>query len=275
MPYSVARGAAPPVRECEIGAFKLGVDNAGVATVIFDRPPVNAISVEVYQALGDLVDHIEAGDDIRVVVLTALSGARAWCGGADLNDFVGMTSERRKERYDFINAQLPRFYQLDRPVIAAIEGAAVGVGMILAALCDMRVAANDAKFACPEIDYGLVAGGGGLFVHVNMPLAKVREMAFTGQAFTARELEPTGFFNYVVARDQVLPRAYELARKIAAKSLPAIRARKLTGASLQPRSWMDVYLDAQSRSGLLVAGEDAEEGVRAFLDGRPAQYKDS
>lgn len=263
------------VREQRIGAFTVGVDEAGVGSVLFDRPPVNAVSLDVYEDIGRLVEHVEASDDIRVVVLRGPPGARAWCGGADLNDFVGMTPERRKERYAFINAQLPRFYQLDRPVIAAIEGAAVGVGMILAALCDMRVAANDAKFACPEIDYGLVAGGGGLFVHVNMPLAKVREMAFTGHAFTARELEPTGFFNYVVARDQVLPRAYEIARKIAAKSLPAIRARKLTGSSLQPRSWMDVYLDAQSRSGSLVAGEDAEEGVRAFLDGRPAQYKDS
>ena len=263
------------VRETKIGAFTVQVDEAGIASTLFDRPPVNAVSLEVYGDLGRLVEHVESSEDIRVVVLRAASGARAWCGGADLNDFVGMTTERRKERYDFINAQLPRFYQLDRPVIAAIEGAAIGVGMILAALCDMRVAANDAKFACPEIDYGLVAGGGGLFVHVNMPLAKVREMAFTGQAFTARELEPTGFFNYVVARDQVIPRAMDLARKIASKSLPAIRARKLTGSSLQTRSWMDVYLDAQSRAGVLVAGDDAGEGVRAFLDGRPAQYRDS
>lgn len=263
------------MREAQFGAFHLQVDVAGKALVILDRPPVNAISLDVYANLGQLVDHIEGSDDIRVVVLRAQPHARAWCGGADLNDFVGMTPQRRKSRYDFINAQLPRFYQLDRPVIAAIEGAAVGVGMILAALCDMRVAANDAKFSCPEIDYGLVAGGGGLFAHVNMPLAKVREMAFTGEAFTARELEPTGFFNYVLARDQVVPRAMDLARKIAAKSLPAIRARKLMGVSLEPRGWMDVYLDAQSRSGALVAGRDAEEGVRAFLDGRPADYKDA
>ena len=261
-------------RESQIGAFRISVDEAGIGSVTFDRPPVNAISIEVYRDLGNLVEFVEASDEIRVLVLSAPKGARAWCGGADLNDFVGMTPEKRKERYSFINAQLPRFYQLDRPVIAAIEGAAVGVGMILAALCDMRVAANDAKFACPEIDYGLVAGGGGLFMHVNMPLAKVREMAFTGEPFTARELEPTGFFNYVVARDQVRTKAYEIARKIAAKSLPAIRARKLTGASLEARSWMDVYLDAQSRSGLLVAGSDAQEGVQAFLDGRPAHYTD-
>lgn len=262
------------VREVQIGAFRLQVDVAGKGLVIFDRPPVNAISLQVYDDLGRLVEAIEASSDIRVVVLRAQPGARAWCGGADLHDFVGMTPERRKERYAFINAQLPRFYQIDRPVIAAIEGAAIGVGMILAALCDMRVAANDAKFACPEIDYGLVAGGGGLFMHVNMPLAKVREMAFTGESFTARELEPTGFFNYVVARDQVVPRAMELARKIAAKSLPAIRARKSMGSSLEMRSWMDVYLDAQSRSAALVAGDDAEEGVRAFLTHREPTYRD-
>jgi enoyl-CoA hydratase/carnithine racemase len=262
-------------RQEKVGVFTVCVDAAGIASVLFDRAPVNAISLEVYSDLGRLVEHVEASDDIRVVVLHAAKHARAWCGGADLHDFVGMTPARRKERYSFINAQLPRFYQLDRPVIAAIEGPAIGVGMILAALCDMRVAAEDAKFACPEIDYGLVAGGGGLFVHVNMPVAKVREMAFTGEAFTARDLEPTGFFNYVVPQDQVMPLAMQIAGKIAAKSLPAIRARKLTGASLETRSWMDIYLDAQSRSGALVAGEDAGEGVRAFLDGRPPHYRDA
>lgn len=67
--------------------------------------------------------------------------------------------------------------------------------MILAGLCDMRVAAEDAAFACPEIDYGLVAGDAGLFSLINMPEGKVREMLFTGARFTARELEATGFFN--------------------------------------------------------------------------------
>lgn len=262
------------IAETQIGAFSVRIDAQGIAAVVFSRPPVNAISVEVYADLGRLVDYIEASEDARVVILSAPEGARAWCGGADLRDFVGMTPALRKERYDFINAQLPRLYQLDRPVIAAIEGPAIGVGMILAALCDMRVASEDAKFACPEIDYGLVAGGGGLFIHVNMPVAKVREMAFTGESFTARELEPTGFFNYVLPRDEVMPRARAIAQKIAAKSLPAIRARKLAGASLETRSWMDIYLDAQARSGALVAGTDAEEGVRAFLDGRAPDLRD-
>ena len=124
-----------------IGAFSVDVNVDGIAVVTFSRPPVNAVSLSVYEDIGRLADLIERDTSVRVVVLTAPDTSRAWCGGADLQDFVGMTTERRKERYRFINEQVPRFYQLDRPVIAAINGAAIGIGMILAGLCDMRVAA--------------------------------------------------------------------------------------------------------------------------------------
>lgn len=258
-----------------IGSLQLEVSSDGVAIVTFCRPPVNAVSISVYEDLGNLVDRCESDDGIRAVVLTAAAGMRAWCGGADLNDFAGITPEGRKQRYEFINATLPRFYRLERPVIAAINGAAIGVGMILAALCDMRVAAEDAEFACPEIDYGLVAGGAALFALANMPEAKIREMLYTGARYTARELEPTGFFNYVVPAGEVLERAMTLARKIAAKSLPSIRARKIASANLEGRTWAEAYLDAQQLSAGLTAGRDGDEGVRAFLEGRKADYTDS
>lgn len=256
------------------GAFTLRVGETGVAVLTLDRPPVNAVSIAVYEALGAVVDYVEASDDIRVLVWTAPDAARAWCGGADLHDFDGISVEGRKERYAFINAQLPRFYRLDRPVIAAICKPAIGIGMILSALCDMRIAAEDAVFACPEIDYGLVAGGAGLFAHVNMPEAKVREMLFSGARFTARELEATGFFNYVLPGSEVLPRAMALARQIATKSLPSIRARKVASARLEDMSWSEAYLDAQSLTAELTAGKDGAEGVRAFLDHRDPRYRD-
>lgn len=258
----------------QIGSLSLDVAENGVATVVFDRPPVNAMSLSVYLDLGRLVDRVQAGTDIRVVVLTAPADARAWCGGADLNDFVGIDPAGRKERYDFINAQLPRFYGLERPVIAAINAHAVGIGVILAGLCDMRITADDALFSCPEIDYGLVAGGAGLFAHLNMPDAKVREMLFTGARFTANDLGGTGFFNYVVPRKLVLPRAIELADVIAAKSLPALRARKVASSRLEGLSWKDAYLDAQSHSARLTEGNDGAEGVNAFLEGRTPTYRD-
>ncbi|MFT3965822.1 MAG: enoyl-CoA hydratase/isomerase family protein [Sphingobium sp.] len=257
-----------------IGSFTLEVAPNGVGVLRFDRPPVNAVSISVYEDIGRIVDHVEADDRVRAMVWTAAPGARAWCGGADLHDFDGIDVEGRKARYAFINAQLPRFYRLDRPVIAAISGAAVGIGMILAALCDMRVAARDARFSCPEIDYGLVAGGAGLFSHLNMPEAKIREMLFTGAKFTAAELEPTGFFNYVVPAEEVVPRALDIARRIASKSLPSIRARKVASGRLEGMSWSDAYLDAQSLTAILTEGRDGAEGVRAFLDGREPRYSD-
>jgi enoyl-CoA hydratase/carnithine racemase len=263
-----------PMTDAGKEAFTVRSGPDGIAVVTFARPPVNAVSISVYEELGRLVSRIEADPTIRAIVLTAPEDARAWCGGADLNDFVGIDVAGRKQRYAFINAQLPRFYAMDRPVIAAINGAAFGIGMILAALCDLRVAAEDAFFACPEIDYGLVAGGAALFAHVGMPEAKVREMLFTGARFSARELEPTGFFNYVVPRNEVMSKALELARRIAAKSLPAIRARKTASARIGGDAWMNAYLDAQALSGDLTAGRDGGEGVRAFLDGRSPKYCD-
>lgn len=257
-----------------IGSFEVDVGDDGVASVVFSRPPVNAVSLSVYEDIGRLVDAIESNDAVRVVVLVAPDSARAWCGGADLNDFVGMDTEKRKERYRYINAVLPRFYRMDRPTIAAINGAAVGVGMVWAGLFDMRVAAEDARFSVPEIDYGLVGGGAGLFGMLKMPEAKVREMLFTGGKYNARDIEGTGFFNAVVPRAEVLPVALDLACRIASKSLPAIRARKLASIALEGRSWMDAYLDAQALSAELVAGRDSGEGVRAFLEHRKPSFRD-
>jgi enoyl-CoA hydratase len=258
----------------QIGCFGVNLREDGVAIVTFSRPPVNAVSISVYENIGRLVTAIEGNDAVRAVVLTAPEESRAWCGGADLNDFVGMDTEKRKERYRFINAQLPGFYRLDRPVIAAINGHAIGIGMVWAGLADMRVAWEDAKFACPEIDYGLVGGGAGLFAMLKMPEAKMREILFTGSKFTARELEPTGYFNYVVPRDEVLPKAIAIAEKIASKSLLSIRARKIAQVGLEGRTWMEAYLDAQALSAELVASADSGEGVRAFLEGRAAEYRD-
>ena len=257
-----------------IGSFDVTRTDDGVALVVFSRPPVNSVSISVYEDIGRLVDVIEADPQVRAVVLTAPDTARAWCGGADLNDFVGMDTDKRKERYRFINTQVPRFYTLDRPVIAAINGAAIGIGMVWAGLCDLRIAAENARFAVPEIDYGLVGGGAGLFSMLKMPEGKVREMLFTGLKYTARELEYTGFFNYVLPRGEVVAKAMELARLIATKSLPAIRARKVASIGLEGKTWMEAYLDAQQLSAELVATKDSAEGVNAFLEHRRPSYKD-
>ena len=99
------------------GALSLDVRPDGVGVVTFARPPVNAVSLSVYEDIGRLCDHVADSSAVRVLILTAPEDAKAWCGGADLNDFVGMDTAGRKERYAYINAQLPRLSALDCPVI--------------------------------------------------------------------------------------------------------------------------------------------------------------
>jgi enoyl-CoA hydratase/carnithine racemase len=272
--WAAQAGNVEIVKQHNFRAFTLSELANGVGLILFSRPPVNAVSSSVYEDIRNLCGHIEQSQSLRVIVLAAPEESRAWCGGADINDFVGMDKEQRKARYAFINASLPRFYELDRPVIAAINGATVGIGVILAGLCDLRVVAADANFSCPEIDFGLVGGGHGLFARLGLPEAKVREMLYTGRRFTAQELESTGFFNHVVARDRVLDVSVELANTIAMKSLPAIRARKRASNAVGGSQWMDGYLDAQARSADLVSSADSQEGVSAFLEGRVADLKD-
>lgn len=248
------------------GSFALEVRDDGVAIVTFFRPPVNAVSLSVYEDIGRFADHVAGDDTIRSIVITAPESARAWCGGADLHEFKDMTIEKRKERYRFINEQLPRFHKIDRPMIAAIRGATIGVGVMLAGMCDLRVASERAKFACPEVDYGLVGGSAGMFAMLKMPEAKVREMVYTGRTFTARELESTGFFNYVVPDAAVLPLALDLAGEIARKSLPALRARKLASLMQEGPEWMEAYLEAQEMSSALVERPESGAAVLAALE---------
>lgn len=250
-----------------IGSLSLELAPSGVALVTYSRPPVNAVSLSVYEDLGRLTDAIDCNPAIKAVVMTAPEKARAWCGGADLNDFRGITKEQRAERYAFINRQLPRFHALDRPTIAAIEGPAIGVGMVLASLFDFRVASEDARFALPEIDFGLMSGCAGRFVALRLPEPKLREMLYTGRKFTAREIEPTGFFNYVTPPGGALARAMALAEELAAKDSVAMRARKRDSLSLEGTGWFDAYLSAQGASVALVENPTSRQGVEAALAG--------
>ena len=249
----------------KFGAFSVEIRAKGVGLIMFSRPPVNALSLETYRDIGQLADHVAGDDRIKVLVIAAPDDARAWCGGADLHEFEGMNAARRKERYDFINEHLPRFHRIDRPMIAAIRGAAIGVGVMLAGMCDLRVVSANARFACPEVDYGLIGGSAGLLASLGMPEAKVREMVYTGRAFTAIELEHTGFFNYVVPASAVLPLALDLADTIASKSLAALRARKLASLMFEGPEWMEAYLDAQEISSALVEDPESNAAVRAAL----------
>jgi enoyl-CoA hydratase/carnithine racemase len=249
--------------------FKMDLDNQGIMTVTFDRPPVNAVSFEVYPEIRDFSKAITANDNVRCVILTAKPDARAWCGGADLNDFLPLDYKTRMERYELINQCMPHFYELDRPVIAAINKHAIGVGLVLASFCDIRVASREAFFAAPEIDRG-----GAFLSRVGISQGKLREMIYTGRRFMADELKDTGFFNYIVPQAEVMPKSREIAEIIAKKSLPGLKANKVTTNASESMSWTEAYKLTQEGSAKLTITADAKEGIRSFLEKRAPAYSD-
>lgn len=250
----------------EFGSFTLTVEE-GIGLVVFERPPVNSFRVSTYEELLALAEHLELRSDVRVVVLAAGAKSRCWCGGADVNDFADMDAESRAERYKFVNAAIPRFARLRQPVIAAISGHTIGIGVMLAAVCDIRIAADTAQFATPEINYGLIAGTSRLLNYLGLPEGFVRELAYTGRRATAQELENFGFIGHVVPQEQVLERALSLASDIASKGGDILAARKRVFVEHELMGWHEAYQLAQKTSSTLVGTEQAREGVAAFLNG--------
>jgi enoyl-CoA hydratase/carnithine racemase len=254
--------------------FTMATDSDGITVVTFDRPPVNAMSFDAYPELKILADIVESSEETRVVVITAPPDARAWCGGADLNDFLPLGFESRLERYRLVEDCLPRLYNMNRRVIAALNMHAIGVGFVMATFCDIRVASEEAFFAVPEIDRGVMAAGGSFFTRINMPAGKVREMVLTGRRFTAEELRDTGVFNYVVPKAEVMPKAMEIARIIAKKSLPALKFNKTTMNLAETMPWQSAYSMTVPISAHLTSMPDSKEGIRSFLEKREPDYSE-
>jgi enoyl-CoA hydratase/carnithine racemase len=245
--------------------FSLDVDAQGVAIATYRRPPVNAIGKQTYAELRQLLLHIQQDHEIRAVVLAAPAEARAWCAGADLKEVAVAGSDGRQARYDLINQTLPLLYGLDRPVIGAINVHCLGMGMVWASLCDMRVASEEAMFSLPEIERGMAVPLAAFLNRLNMPSAITREMLFTGRKFTAAEMARCGFLNRIVARDRVLAHAQEIATLVARHRPAAIRATKLIANEAEVGDWLAAYKKGQAHSTRLAGEPAAAEHINAFF----------
>ncbi|MBV8526265.1 MAG: enoyl-CoA hydratase/isomerase family protein [Acetobacteraceae bacterium] len=251
--------------------YKVEIDRTGVATVTFDRPPVNAMGVDTYLELGALSDALGADAAARVIVLRAPEANKAWCAGADLKELAASSGEDRGARYQTINEALARFYAIKKPVIGALNGACLGMGMVLAALCDFRVAAEEAVFALPEVERGMAAPIGVFLSRLNMPGGFMRELLYTSGKYTAKEMAWTGFFNHILPRDRVAAKASELALKIATHRPAAIVATKAIVARLEVLDWAAEYKAGQQFSIELHKAPDASQEINSFLSraGKP------
>lgn len=242
-----------------------------VAVLTLNRPEVlNALSSEVMEELSARLLDLEQDESVRVVVVTG--NERAFAAGADIqelrdNTAVSMLSSRQITRWE----ALKRF---QKPLIAAVAGWALGGGMELVMACDMVVAGDNAQFGQPEIKIGVMPGAGGT-QRLTKVVGKARamELVLTGRTITAEEALAMGLVNCVVAREQVLPRALELANTVASMPPLAIRLAKESVLTALDTP-LDIGLTHERRLfSLLFASEDQKEGMTAFIEKRSPHFK--
>jgi enoyl-CoA hydratase len=246
------------------------VDKVGkVATVTLDMPPVNALSQARYQELTEVFDSFGTRNDVHCVVLGA-RGNKAFCAGLDLKEFKEQTVERDPERALIVRATYKAVQTCAIPVIAAVDGPALGAGCALAAMCDIRIASERATFGMPEINVGRC--GGGAFMGRLVPQGMLRLMYFTGEPISAWEAHRIGLVEQVVPSRKLERTAFDLAETIARKSPVGLRLAK---RALNESEFLPVhegYIVEQGYSTRLLATEDAREATRAVLEKRAPNF---
>lgn len=245
----------------------------GIATITLNRPKsFNALNQELIAELDAVMNAIIADKEIKAVIITG--GSRAFAAGADIQAMADFDSLQAEKFLEDCKIAFDKLYNLDRPVIAAISGLALGGGCELALTCDIRIAAEGSLIGQPEINLGIIPGGGG-----TQRLARLvgggwaRHLVMIGNPIDADTALRIGLVTMVVPKDQLMDEARKIATGLAAKSTLAMKAAKRCLNYAE-----DVDLD----SGLLYeiktwAGlfstEDQKEGMKAFLEKRKPVYK--
>jgi len=250
---------------------KTEVVEDGVAVVTINNPPVNAHNAGVLNALMSTFDAISDRSDVRVVVLTG--AGKVFCAGADLKELGSRTGEEGE--YWAISRRAREGYhaimECEKPVIAAINGAAMGGGLSIAASCDILLASETGFLNLPEIGVGLLGGcrhAQRLFGH-----SRLRRMMLTGMRVYGPELYRLGVVELCTAPEDLMSEALNIAREIAAKSGLATRLAKHALNQIEDLSLRDGYRFEQTMTGQLMASDDHKEAVLAFSEKRPPVFK--
>ena len=251
--------------------------DGGVLTVTFNRPEVlNAFDDRMIGELGEILKSAERDAAVRCLVLTG--AGRGFSAGQDLGAFVERgqrpdapsIGEHLRSGY---NPLVLRLRGLEKPVVAAVNGVAAGVGLSLALACDLRVAAENAVFTLGFSKIGLIPDGGASFMlPLLVGLGRAAELAFTSDRIDAQEAHRLGLINRVAPPDELLAETHKLARQLAALPTRAIGLTKRAfNRAILPdlAEWLDYEAHMQEIAGRT---EDHQEGVQAFLEKRKATF---
>ncbi len=246
----------------------------GLARVTINRPDkLNALNATVIAELGDAVTRIETDAAVRGVILTG-SGSKAFVAGADISELAAQTPMQGKSRSALGQQVFRRLERCGKPVIAAVNGFALGGGCELAMACHIRIAADHAKFGQPEVKLGIGPGYGGT-ARLPRLVGKGRalELLLTGGMIDAAEAFRIGLVNRVVPGDKLLAESETLLQTILENGPLAMRTcLELVDAGLDTTLEQALSLEA-NHFGLLSATDDMREGTKAFLEKRKPAFK--
>ena len=241
-----------------------------VAVATLNRPPVNAVNAEMRDRLIEIFDAATDRDDIRVVVLTAQG--KIFSAGADLKQRPDPNKAGTYWHHNRVTRETGNaIKECTKPVIAAVNGTALGAGMGLAAACDILYASSNATFGMPEINVGLA--GGASMLKTLLGRSTMRRMFFTGQRLTAQEMLKRNVLEDVLEPEEMLPVVMDLAREIASKAPLALIYAKRAANMVDLMPQRDAYRFEQEFTMALAKTEDAKEARMAFLEKRAPVFK--
>lgn len=241
-----------------------------VLLITIDRPPVNAMTLAAHRELLAALRTVDGETDIRCIVLTG-AGERCFVAGGDVGELGAMDPASALERTRVIRHVFDAIRRNPVPVIAAVNGHALGSGLVMVAQCDIVVAAEHATFGLPEINVGVM--GGTKHLARIVPEKVMRWMALTGNRVDAAYLERLGAVQAVVRRDRkVLDVALEIADDICAKSPTGVRLMKEVINLTEPMDLEGGYHVETYATAIVSAHPDSKEAAKAFQEKRPAVF---
>jgi len=243
-----------------------------IAVITINNPPMNPLITAVRDQLSAIMSELAGKlDEVKAVILTG--SGKAFVAGADIKSFPELTQEKAKARLQTTRPLYQQMEDFTRPVICAVNGYCLGGGLELAMSCDIRIASSKAQFGQPEINLGIIPGGGGtqrLPRLVGAGIAK--ELIYTGKFISAERAAAIGLVNAVVEPEKLMDEAKEMAALIASKPVLAVRAAKEVinhGLNMT----LSEGLDLESMHWSYLCGtEDQKEGAAAFIEKRKPTF---